>query len=211
MGLVAPQHVGSSQTRARTCVPCIGRRILNHCATREVWNYFVEAWTDIDPNIAKKTLCLTLLSNSYFRYMWSIPMRKLSLSTTWVLLLKMNIWLNTIKMDPELYKNLSMKKNKTILKIWGLTSQNLIDLSGHPGLWFKQYVHHSDGKKKRYRGWCVLGWRSVQVQRERRAEASHSSLKVRRIIWRMRIPTYCSRFMRWPYDPEFLRQLQGEK
>ena len=35
-GLVAPRHVGSSRTRARTCVPCIGRRILNHCATREV-------------------------------------------------------------------------------------------------------------------------------------------------------------------------------
>ena len=35
MGLVAPQHVGSSQTRARTRVPCIGRQILNHCATRE--------------------------------------------------------------------------------------------------------------------------------------------------------------------------------
>ena len=34
-GPVAPWHVGSSQTRARTRVPCIGRRILNHCATRE--------------------------------------------------------------------------------------------------------------------------------------------------------------------------------
>ena len=34
-GLVAPRHVGSSQTRARTRVPCIGRWILNHCATRE--------------------------------------------------------------------------------------------------------------------------------------------------------------------------------
>ena len=34
-GLVAPRHVGSSRTRARTRVPCIGRRILNHCATRE--------------------------------------------------------------------------------------------------------------------------------------------------------------------------------
>ena len=33
--LVAPRHVGSSQTRARTHVPCIGRQILNHCATRE--------------------------------------------------------------------------------------------------------------------------------------------------------------------------------
>ena len=35
-GLVALWHVGSSQTRARTCVPCIGRRILNHSAIREV-------------------------------------------------------------------------------------------------------------------------------------------------------------------------------
>ncbi|KAJ8794192.1 hypothetical protein J1605_003338 [Eschrichtius robustus] len=35
MGLVAPRHVGSSRTRARTCVPCIGRWILNRCATRE--------------------------------------------------------------------------------------------------------------------------------------------------------------------------------
>ena len=34
-GLVAPQHVGSSQTRARTRVPCISRQTLNHCATRE--------------------------------------------------------------------------------------------------------------------------------------------------------------------------------
>ena len=34
-GLVAPQHVGSSQTRARTRIPCISRQILNHCATRE--------------------------------------------------------------------------------------------------------------------------------------------------------------------------------
>ena len=34
-GLAAPRHVGSSQTRARTRVPCIGRQILNHCTTRE--------------------------------------------------------------------------------------------------------------------------------------------------------------------------------
>ena len=36
MGLVAPRHVGSPWTRARTRVPCIGRRILNPCTTREV-------------------------------------------------------------------------------------------------------------------------------------------------------------------------------
>ena len=35
-GLVTPRHVGYSRTRARTRVPCIGRWILNHCATREV-------------------------------------------------------------------------------------------------------------------------------------------------------------------------------
>ena len=34
-GLVAPWHVGSSQTRARTRIPCIGRQTLNHWATRE--------------------------------------------------------------------------------------------------------------------------------------------------------------------------------
>ena len=37
-GLVAPRHVGSSRTRARTPVPCIGRQLLNHCATREALN-----------------------------------------------------------------------------------------------------------------------------------------------------------------------------
>ena len=34
-GPAAPWHVGSSQTRARTRVPFIGRQILNHSATRE--------------------------------------------------------------------------------------------------------------------------------------------------------------------------------
>jgi len=35
-GFVALLHVGSSKTSARTLVLCIGRRILIHCATREV-------------------------------------------------------------------------------------------------------------------------------------------------------------------------------
>ena len=35
-GLVVPQHVGSSWTRDQTHVPCIGRQILDDCATREV-------------------------------------------------------------------------------------------------------------------------------------------------------------------------------
>ena len=32
----APRHMGSSQTRDRTHLPCTGRRLHTHCATREV-------------------------------------------------------------------------------------------------------------------------------------------------------------------------------
>ena len=35
MGLAALCHVGSSQARDQTCVPCIARWILNHWTTRE--------------------------------------------------------------------------------------------------------------------------------------------------------------------------------
>ena len=52
MGLVAPRHVGSSQTRARTRVPCIGRQIPNHCATREAPGCF--SWC----NKCKIILCI---------------------------------------------------------------------------------------------------------------------------------------------------------
>ena len=41
-GLAAPRHVGSSRTRDRTCVPCIGRQILNHCTTREVLTLIIK-------------------------------------------------------------------------------------------------------------------------------------------------------------------------
>ena len=39
-GPAAPRHVGSSQTRAQTRVPCIGRQTPNHCATREAQTLF---------------------------------------------------------------------------------------------------------------------------------------------------------------------------
>ena len=39
-GPVAPWHVGSSRTRARTHVPHIGGQIPNHCATREAPLFF---------------------------------------------------------------------------------------------------------------------------------------------------------------------------
>ena len=43
-GLVAPWHVGSSQTRTRTRVPYIGRQVLNHCATREALSFVFELY-----------------------------------------------------------------------------------------------------------------------------------------------------------------------
>ena len=45
-GLVALWHVGSSRTRHRTPVPCIGRWILNHWVTREVpsFNFRSQGW-----------------------------------------------------------------------------------------------------------------------------------------------------------------------
>ena len=45
-GPSAPRHVGSSQTRARTRVPCIGRRILSHCATREAQYIILDEWLE---------------------------------------------------------------------------------------------------------------------------------------------------------------------
>ncbi|XP_067587576.1 AP-3 complex subunit sigma-1 isoform X3 [Pseudorca crassidens] len=39
-GPTALRHVGSSRTGARTRVPCVGRRTLNHCATREAPKFF---------------------------------------------------------------------------------------------------------------------------------------------------------------------------
>ena len=39
-GLAALRHVGSSRTKTRTRVPCIGRLILNHCTTREALHSF---------------------------------------------------------------------------------------------------------------------------------------------------------------------------
>ena len=59
MGLVAPRHVGSFRTRARTHVPFIGRQILNHCATREVPYFLI--WTSLLPlfiGLAQASQCL---------------------------------------------------------------------------------------------------------------------------------------------------------
>ena len=46
-GFLAPQHVGSSQTRDHTYVPCIGRQTLNGQTTREVQltAHLIWTWT----------------------------------------------------------------------------------------------------------------------------------------------------------------------
>ena len=41
MGLVDPQHIGSSQNRDRTHVLCIGRQILNHWTTIEAPSFLI--------------------------------------------------------------------------------------------------------------------------------------------------------------------------
>ena len=59
-GLVAPWHVGSSQTRARTRVPCIGRQILNHCATREAQQSLILQMRKQRPMEKCLALCYTM-------------------------------------------------------------------------------------------------------------------------------------------------------
>ena len=63
-GLVAPWHVGSSRTRAQTRVPCIGRQILNHCATREVPALFFSVWKPDTIPVQCRSLGKSLLYGS---------------------------------------------------------------------------------------------------------------------------------------------------
>ena len=63
-GLVAPRHVGSSQTRARTRVPCIGRQILNHCATREARCCFLMPVTPLSLQVSTLSKLTPSLSPS---------------------------------------------------------------------------------------------------------------------------------------------------
>ena len=54
-GLVALRHVGSSQTGARTRVPCISRQTLNHCAAREAQDMFLkqENMNNMAPHVTR--------------------------------------------------------------------------------------------------------------------------------------------------------------
>ena len=65
-GPVAPRHVGSSQTRARTRVPCIGRQTLNHCTTREALVTFFNV--NISINILYTQNKLNILNIQFVEY-----------------------------------------------------------------------------------------------------------------------------------------------
>ena len=65
-GPVAPRHVGSSQTRARTRVPCTGRQILNHCATREAPQHILKEKFARRDN--RKRMCTVLSLNNESKF-----------------------------------------------------------------------------------------------------------------------------------------------
>ena len=65
-GLVAPRHVGSSRTRARTHVPCIGRQILNHCTTREVQSFPSEWGKTLFSTSCVFLSCVSPLHSHYY-------------------------------------------------------------------------------------------------------------------------------------------------
>ena len=64
-GPAAPRHMGSSQTRARTRVPCIGRQILNHCATREA---LLECFEGVKTYISKVYVFLYTFKKTYNKF-----------------------------------------------------------------------------------------------------------------------------------------------
>ena len=62
--------MGSSRTRDWTCVPCIGRRIINHWATREIPTFFLKSshWITLVYKHAVIFLKKKVFSWSYFSY-----------------------------------------------------------------------------------------------------------------------------------------------
>ena len=103
-GLVAPRHVGSSQTRARTRVPRTGRQALNHCATREalslLLNNLIMIWCLVW--FSSRFLCLwhigllgspfiksakifTIISLNIFSVPFSLFLLDFQLHTYWLL------------------------------------------------------------------------------------------------------------------------------
>ena len=101
-GPAALRHVGSSQTRAQTRVPCVGRQILNHCATREAPKILLFFY---QRSKFKTTLFFDkLISDSYFNY-WTEKLsqiiqahnrppssKKTPSKKSWELILTFKVW-----------------------------------------------------------------------------------------------------------------------
>ena len=66
-GFIALRHVGTSQTRARTRVPCIGRQILNHYATREAPLFYIFILDSLFKLFRIRLLCIKI---SYLDQEW---------------------------------------------------------------------------------------------------------------------------------------------
>ena len=62
MGLVAPEHVGISQKRDKTRVPCIGQQILNDWTTKEVSHCDFNLHFPDDEHLLKKLLAIHIPS-----------------------------------------------------------------------------------------------------------------------------------------------------
>ena len=70
-GLAASWHVESSLTRDQTRVPCIGRQILTHCATREILCiffscFFVRVLPIMYASLNNMSIILACLGNFFF-------------------------------------------------------------------------------------------------------------------------------------------------
>ena len=94
-GPAAPRHVGSSQTRARTRVPCISRQILNHCTTREAPYCPVFKCFLFLTSKENYTFCILLLlyyfSRTFLRHLNVVATKCYSFTFTCVLQVMYNI------------------------------------------------------------------------------------------------------------------------
>ena len=76
---VALQHVGSSRTRDQTRVPCIGRWILKHCATRGAWKikFLILVYQSIHLTLKCNQISFQILAQfteKYYLYSFEIPL-----------------------------------------------------------------------------------------------------------------------------------------
>ena len=135
MGLVAPQHVGSSRTWAQTHVPCIGRQILNHCATREVHHCILESqkWT---------TFLLLWLLSCFFLQAFFLPSVKTSCNPfflTPVLRIISSKW-DVVKLISQFYNSLS-EFNHSVTAILFCSRQNVeCDLISQKRIFFLKII-----------------------------------------------------------------------